>query len=183
MGATIALASSAYSTISGFETQQRQAWAAQAQGKYEAAVDEQNAALSDKQAQDAIERGQIEEARQRLVTRQTIGATRAAQAAQGVDVGSGSAVDVQASEAGLGELDALMIRNNAAREAYGFKVQAIQERQHAKIARVAGAGAAAGYAAGSYGTLLTGAANTYGIYQRNTNDRADLRTSQYRPGR
>lgn len=183
MGATIALASSVYSTVSGFETQQRQAWASQAMGKYESAIDEQNAKLADLSAKDALERGQVEEQRQRMVTRQTIGATRAAQAAQGVDVATGSAVDVQASEAGLGELDALMIRNNAAREAYGYKVEAINYRQQGKLAAFAGANAAAGYRAGSYSSLLEGAANTYGIYQRNSNDRADLRTSQFRPGR
>jgi hypothetical protein len=180
MGATIALASSVVQTGTGIVTANRQAYAAKAMGEYESKIDLQNASLSDQQAQDALQRGQIEESRQRLQTRQTIGASRAAQAASGVDVSSGSAADVQASEAGLGELDALTIRNNAQREAWGYTVQGINDRQQAKLAQFGGEQAAAGYRAQAFSTALTGAANTYGIYQRNSNDRADLRSTQYR---
>jgi hypothetical protein len=182
MGATTAIALSLYSTVQGFQSSQRQARAASTQGSYTAAIDEQNAALADAQAQDAIARGSVDEGRQRLATRQNIGATRAAQAASGVDISSGSAADVQASEAGLGELDALTIRNNAAREAWGYNVDAGNLRQQAKLARFTGQEAAAGYRAQSYSQLITGGLNTYGIYQQNRNAKQDLRGSENRPG-
>ena len=183
MGATIAIAASVGQAVTGYVGGQRQANAAQQQGQYEQKIAEQNATLADQQAQDALTRGSIAESRQRLETRQTIGATRATLAAQGVDISSGSAADVQGSEAGLGELDALTIKNNAAREAWGYNVQAAQERQSGKMAAFAGSQAAAGYRAGSYSSLLSGAAQTYGIYQRNTSDRTDLRDTQYRTSR
>lgn len=182
MGATTAIALSLYNTVSGYQSSQKQAAAASMQGEYTARIDEQNAGIADMQAKDATDRGTIEEQRQRLGTRQNIGSTRAAQAAQGVDISSGSAADVQASEAGLGELDALTIRNNAARESWGYNVDAANLRQQAKLARYTGNNAAAGYKAQSYSQLITGGLNTYGIYQRSQNDKADLRGTQYRPG-
>lgn len=94
-----------------------------------------NAAVADLQAQDAIERGGEEEARFRQRIRATIGAQRAGFAASNIDVGYGSAVDVQADAAFLGELDALTIRTNAAREAWGYKVEATDIRKRAEIAR------------------------------------------------
>jgi hypothetical protein len=161
---------------------QRQASAASAQGQYTKKVYDQNAKTADLEAQDAIDRGQIQEQRSRLATRQNIGASRAAQAASGVDVSSGSAADVQASEAGIGALDALTVRNNAAREAWGYKVEGVNLRQQGELAAFAGDQAAAGYRAQSLNTVLTGAVNTYGIYQRNKADRQDLRKKANRTG-
>jgi len=94
-----------------------------------------NAAVADLQAQDAIERGTIDEQRFRQSIRATIGAQRAGFAASNIDVGYGSAVDVQADAAFLGELDALTLRNNAAREAWGYRVEAEDTRRRAEIAR------------------------------------------------
>jgi len=94
-----------------------------------------NAAVADLQGQDAIERGAEEEARFRQRIRGTIGAQRAAFASSNIDVGFGSAVDVQADAAFLGELDALTIRTNAAREAWGYRVESADLRRRADIAR------------------------------------------------
>lgn len=104
----------------------------------QAALADYNAKVADLQAQDAIERGAEEEGRFRSTVRLTIGAQRAGIAAGNVDVGFGSAVDVQADAAYLGELDALTLRTNAAREAWGFKVQGEDLRKRAAIARKEG---------------------------------------------
>lgn len=180
MGATAAILTIANTGFT-YLNQRKQASAAEAQGAYEGAALRQNASLADAQAADAISRGQVEESRYRLGTRQQIGSTRAGLAAQGVDLGSGSALDVQASEASIGELDALTIRNNAAREAWGFNVDALNFRQQAKLAEFGGKQAAAGYRAQSVSTLLTGAANTYGIYQSSQRSKADGRSSENKP--
>src|SRR3989304_3955374 len=50
----------------------------------------------------------------------------------------GAAADVQADAAFQGELDALTIRTNAAREAWGYQVQAEDLRTRATIAREEG---------------------------------------------
>jgi hypothetical protein len=97
-----------------------------------------NAQVADLQAVDATARGLQEESRFRQGVRVMIGSQRAGIAAGGIDVGYGSAVDVQADAAMLGELDALTIRQNAAREAWGYKVEAADTRQRAKIARTEG---------------------------------------------
>lgn len=77
-------------------------------------------------ARDAIARGTEASHWAMSDTRRMIGSQRARLAAQGVDVNSGSALDVQADTMALGELDALTIKNNAAREAWGYKTQQLQ---------------------------------------------------------
>lgn len=127
-----------------------------------------NAAVASVQADDAIARGAEEESRFRTGVRGMIGSQRAEFAAGNIDVGYGSSADVQADTAFLGELDALTIRTNAAREAWGYKVQAEDLRKRAQIARKTGvmveasgrAQATAAYAGGT-ASLLTGAASLY----------------------
>lgn len=142
----------------------------------EARLDEYNASVADLQAKDAIERGVEEESRYRAGVRGLIGAQRAGYAASGVDVGFGSPVDVQADTARIGELDALTIKTNATREAWGYNVQAFDLRQRAQIARQGGAyAAAAGRSAagaaylGAAGTIAAGTGNLlamrYGFQQ------------------
>jgi hypothetical protein len=123
-----------------------------------------NAKIADLQAQDAVERGAEDESRYRSQVRGSIGTQRAGIASQNVKVGFGSAVDVQADAAYLGELDALSIRNNAAREAWGFKMQATDLRKRAEIARkegvyleAAGQQAKSARNLAAVGTLVSGA--------------------------
>jgi len=104
----------------------------------EAALVDWNAQVADLQAQDAIARGAEEESRYRSQVRGLIGANRAATAGGGIDVGSGTALDQQADLAFLGELDALTIRTNAAREAWGYSVEAEDLRQRATTLRAEG---------------------------------------------
>lgn len=145
----------------------------------EAELSDFNASVADAQAQDAIERGQQDESRYRSGVRDLIGSQRAGFAASGVDIGFGSAVDAQADAAFLGELDALTIRNNAAREAWGYNVQATDLRKRAEITRKAGAMAEAtgreqqkAARIGAATTLVAGAgsllAQKYGFGRENT---------------
>lgn len=124
-----------------------------------------NANVAELQADDAIARGLDEETRFRTRVRGAIGTARTEFAAGNIDVSMGTAADVQADAAYLGELDALTIRTNAGREAWGFKVQAEDLTRRGQIARKEGvyheaAGRANQSAArwGATGTLLgTGA--------------------------
>jgi hypothetical protein len=103
-------------------------------GKAQKQLNDYNAQVSDMEASDAIARGALAEKRQRQNVKLLIGSQRAGFAAGGVDVNDGSAVDVQADTARQGELDALTIRLNAAREAWGFKNQATDFRVRGDIA-------------------------------------------------
>jgi hypothetical protein len=104
----------------------------------EAQLMEYNAAVADLQAKDAVQRGELEANRFRAAARAMGGEQRTGFAAGNVDTNYGSAVDVQADTAFLGELDALTARTNAARTAWGFNVEATDMRKRADIARKEG---------------------------------------------
>jgi hypothetical protein len=91
---------------------------------YEAAVARNNQTIANYQADLAFENGAIAEQNQRLRTASIGGDQRAALAANGVDLGTGSATEVLATTKFMGERDALTIRDNAARQAWAYKNQA-----------------------------------------------------------
>lgn len=97
--------------------------ASQNQANYQAAVAENNRIISEQNAQAATDAGEASSQTSQMRTAQQIGAKKAAAAASGVDIGSGSPLDVIADTSRIGMLDALTIKNNAARAAYGYKVQ------------------------------------------------------------
>ena len=97
--------------------------AAGAQQAYMGQLARQRQQLAEQQARDAILRGQIAEQKQRDITAQRIGTQTATLAAQGTDM-EGSPTDILGDTARAGEQDALTIRNNAQREAWGYQLQA-----------------------------------------------------------
>lgn len=110
---------------------QAQARAAEANAE----LAEYNAAIADIQAKDTVSIGELEANKFRSRTKGLIGEQRAGMAAGNIDVGYGSAVDVVADAAFLGELDALTVRTNAAREAWGYRVEAADSRMRGDIMR------------------------------------------------
>jgi hypothetical protein len=146
MAASAALAVMAASSATGAYAQSR---AQKAEANFKKAQGEQNARLADMQAADAEKRGNKEANNYMRKVRGVVGSQRAALAASGVDIGSGSALELQADTEALGEYDAAVIRNNAAREAWGYQAQATNFRNQAKFDYMAGK-----YA--SRNTLLTG---------------------------
>lgn len=80
--------------------------------------------ITERQAEDALRRGQLRESQLRQRTKRLTGAQRASLAAQGIDPNLGSAFELQSETLALGALDAATIRTNAAREALGFQLQA-----------------------------------------------------------
>lgn len=122
---TIAIASlalGAVSTGAGFLGQMQQQQAAGAQQSYLAQQARQRQQIADQQARDATQRGEVAVEKQRNLTAQRIGTQQAALAAQGTTL-EGSPTDILGDTARAGEQDALTQRSNAAREAYGYKVQ------------------------------------------------------------
>lgn len=102
---------------------------------YQAQVADNNAQIAEWQAKDSIQRGQTEEQNQRLKTASTYGSQRAALAANGVVLSEGSALDVLTTTKYLGERDALTVRDNALKEAWGYKNQAAASRADAAAMR------------------------------------------------
>lgn len=112
-GALVASAGSAY-----------QASAAQkAQAKYQAQVARNNQTMANYAAEDAIKRSAVEEGKQRQAAAQLKGRQQAILAGNGVDIGFGSADDILTDTDYFGEADALTIRSNAARQAWGYQVE------------------------------------------------------------
>lgn len=83
---------------------------------YQAAVAANNAKIAQQNAEMEIKTGQSQMAQQGLQTRSVIGTTKAAQAASGVDVNTGSSVGVRAGESEIGMLNQATIGSNAARK-------------------------------------------------------------------
>lgn len=117
----------------------------------------QNAAFKNDTANETINAGDTTADWQRVKAGQAIGTQRSVQAANGIDVNSGSSALIQDDTAMLGELDALTIQNNAAREAYGLRVQADQDRSNAKQTVKNGKTAA-------MGSILGGAGKAFGSF-------------------
>jgi len=138
--------------------------AASAAADYQAQVARNNAIIANRFADDAIERGKVEESQHRQRLKRFIGQQRVSLAASGVDIGEGSAVDVVSDTAGIGELDAIAIRRNAEREALGFRTQGMNFRAQERLSRFRGKTSPFS----PLGTALTGAsqlASKYGAYR------------------
>jgi hypothetical protein len=150
----IALGIAAFGTATSVIGQQKSGRAAQRAAESQAEQFEFNAAIADLQADDALARGADEEARLRAGVRSLVDQQRVGFAAQGVDVGYGSAADVQADAAFLGELDAQRLKANAEREAWGFQVNAEDLRRGADVARKGGQAARTAANWGSATTVL-----------------------------
>lgn len=152
---TLAIAAIGMATLSGG----MQAYSQRQSGKFNNAMAEQNAKIQTQAAEDAAGRGAIEANAAKQNAAQVAGSQRAAMAAGGVDVGSGSALDLLSDTARAGELDALIARNNAARESYGLQVSAADSLARGSMARQQGN-------LGAVSTILTTGANVYGMGQQ-----------------
>ena len=135
VGALFALSSGA-NAIGSASTAYSQSQALKAQGQFEQNQLNSNADLARLQSSDATIRGEKDVATKKRQTRQVTGSQRAALAAQGLDVNSDTSSLIQEDTAGLGAEDVTTIRNNAWREAWGYKVQALDYGSQAKFAGI-----------------------------------------------
>lgn len=103
---------------------QRQVEAGNRAAEYNAKINERNAEIANLQAVDAEQRGAAAVKNLRIRIARLKGSQRAAAAASGVVVDTGSPLDVLQDTEFFGEVDAMTIRENAAREAWGFRTQA-----------------------------------------------------------
>jgi hypothetical protein len=91
-------------------------------------------------------------------------------AANGVDLNSGSALRIQGDTAKLGDVDALTIRNNAARAAYGYQLQGLSYGQQATLDESSAANAVSAGNLNSFASIVGGASSVgskWSTYQMN----------------
>lgn len=137
------------------------AYSAYSSGQSQKKASEYNAEMQRRAADDALQTGANEAAEHRDKVRQIMSSQVAATGAAGLNTASGTPLQILTETAGVGELDALRIVNNAQRRAYGMNAQAELDVFQGKAAGRAGfmnAGA----------SLLSGASNAYFGYKAAT---------------
>jgi hypothetical protein len=98
--------------------------------KFQIAENQKRTAIQKNQA-DLVEGAQIAASGNRA--NQAVGAERSSYAAQGVNVNSGSALDVQVATGNMAAIDAMTIRNNAALKVWGIQTGSIQQETQQKF--------------------------------------------------
>jgi len=148
---TLAIGSVALSAGFGAYSASQQASAQKQANDYQAAVARNNATIASQQRSDAIQRGEIDAQTAMRAQASVLGSQRASLAANGVDLGQGSALDQLASTKFLGAMDVNTIQSNAARTAWGYDVQNMNDNAGATLSKwqadsinPAGVGAMAG---------------------------------------
>lgn len=150
IGAVATVASTALGVVGSVQ----QGKAAKAEAQYQAQVNRQNAKKAEMNAAQKRQEG-IEESRlQRIRTLQKVGSQQAAMAANGIDISSGTALDIVEDTAAMGELDALTTRYNSETEAIAFEHQAANFENQANLDILSGQNA---YKSGMINAAATGA--------------------------
>jgi hypothetical protein len=162
--ADVGMAASALGGVTGAIGAERSAAATGAMASYQAQVAAQNATLASQNAALAGAAGEAQVEQAGLKTKGQVGAIKAAQAASNIDVNTGSALDVRSSAAELGELNALTIRSNAAKTAYGYQTQQLQFTGQQQAYEAEAAQAPTTGALGAAASLLSGAAGVSSQY-------------------
>lgn len=123
----LAVGSTAFSAYGAYQG----AKAEKANAKFQQAQAEQNAKIQNEAALDATRRGAVEENTKRIQNNQFAARQKAVFAAGGTDYTTGSQANVLNDTIKFGELDAQLIRSNAARESYNLRVGAANYQSQA----------------------------------------------------
>lgn len=108
---------------------------------YQSQVAQINSQIDKQNADYARMVGERQELNYGLKEGQIEGQIRARQGASGLDVNSGSAVDIQRSQRQIGQMDLATIRDNAAKTAYDYSVKSTQDINQAGLYGMASANA------------------------------------------
>jgi hypothetical protein len=156
---TAALALAAIGTATAVYGQVQAGNAQAANARYQSQVAANNAKIAQQNQVYAIQAGEAKAQAQSLRGAALSGRVRAALAANGVDVNSGSPLDVETGVRRAGELDTLTTMNNAALQAYGYRAAASTGEGQAGLLAAQAGQAQAGAAIGAAGTLLNNASS------------------------
>lgn len=116
-----------------------------------------NAQIGEYQAQDVLDRSNIEVNQTRRRIAKMMGIGRNEIGARNVEL-SGSALSLLEDSAQIGQEDINTVRNDAARQAWGYRNQASEASRIGKVQQ-------GNYNAAATGSLLTGASQAYGIWR------------------
>jgi hypothetical protein len=115
----------------------------------QASLSDINARMSESAAQQTLLTGQREAQKSRIATANLKGSQRASMAANGIDLGEGTANQILTSTDVLGEIDANTLQANAVRNAWGYRTQGVNQSNQALMSRAAAGAISPGMAATS----------------------------------
>ena len=127
------------------------------QGRYEAQVADRNASLANAQANDSIQTTNLEAQRRYREQSRLQGQQQAAMAANGVDLGFGSAAQVQRDTTMIGGEDIAQIYKAGDQRTKGYEINAFNYRSNAAASRAKASAALINGAFGMATTALGGA--------------------------
>lgn len=130
------------STVGTYGSAKSQKSALQAQAR----MSDMNVNLAELGAQDALRKGNADVAALTLQYAQLKGQQRVALAANGVDLGEGSAAEVQVSNELMKDIDVDTLLSNAMRSAWGYRTEATNYRNEALASRASAKGISPGLA-------------------------------------
>lgn len=105
-------------------------------GEFNASNQEFNARLMEFGAQQELQKGAADVAKLTLQAGQVKSSQRASMAANGIDIGQGSAAEVQASTDVMKQIDVNTLTANAIRSAFGYRQQAVNYQLGAMSTRM-----------------------------------------------
>jgi len=136
------------------------------QAKMEGGIARQNAALSNAQAKDSLANTQIEAKRRYQEGAQLEGQQQAAMAANGIDLGFGSALQVQRDTKMITGEDVGQIYKAGYQKARGYEINAFNYSSQAAAAQSKASAAGLGTVFGVASTALGGASQVYGMMSK-----------------
>ncbi len=125
----LSMGSMAMSGVGQMMTANAQSQSAQ----YNSEIQANNAVLMRQNATMVSQEGDIKAQQIGQETKARVGAMESNMAASGVDVNSGSSIDVRSSAAQMGELNAISVRSNAAKSAYKNLVGATSDQAKSQL--------------------------------------------------
>lgn len=137
-----------------------------AAASYQAQIAANNAITANQNAKWDIQAGDIAATNEELKTRAQIGTAKANQGASGIDVNTGSSADVREGMTETGTANALTVRSNAAKQAYGAQVEAVSDTAQSKLDTMQAEQAQEAGEIGGLGSLLSGAATVGANYNK-----------------
>ena len=111
----------------------QQASAQESMDEYQSQVAANNAAIAQQQAQNAENQGELNLQQQQIKNATTMDNQKAMMAANGLDLNSGSPLNIQASDQNLGNLDAQSIQNNTISQIYGDDATAMNQQAQSQM--------------------------------------------------
>lgn len=147
------------------------AYGAEQQGKaqaasmnYQAQVATNNQTIANQEAASVAAAEPAAEYASRLRTAETEGSVRAAAGASGIDANFGSPLNNQQGTAELGELDALTVRSNYARQQYGYEVAGMSAGAQSTLDTAGATNAISAGNLGAFSSILSGASSVSSKY-------------------